>query len=118
MTALSWSPNPELPWQLDKNKTIERVLNIRSDLQFEIPDGHCFSHYKNYAIYVGTGKGKSNPDFIGAATGCPLVNGKRWRGYFGDNNPEDFARGKQAIVSSQGVTYKIVHYDKEMNKPQ
>lgn len=69
-----------------------------------IPDGDCFRYRRRYAIYVG---GPFDPDSVIAATGCPVINGRRWRGYLGDNQP-DVIKRQVAIPVESGAPFRVV----------
>jgi hypothetical protein len=77
---------------------------LRKALSARIPDGHCFSYSRRYAIYV---TGEFDPDAAIAATGCPVVNGKRWRGYLGAND-QDQVRHLRQIADVQGEPFQLV----------
>lgn len=77
---------------------------LRKALSSRIPDGHCFSYGRRYAIYV---TGEFDPDAAIAATGCPVVNGKRWRGYLGANN-QDEVRHLDRIDGVPGEPFQLV----------
>ncbi len=47
------------------------------------------------------------PDFAIAATGCPQLNGVRWRGLLGTNDAEALARFRQIAVPA-GKPYRVV----------
>jgi hypothetical protein len=68
---------------------------VRQQTAPSIPDGHCFWYKRWFAIDVG---GRLDPDAVIAATGCPVINGKRWRGYLGMNDPEQLRRNRAIAV--------------------
>jgi hypothetical protein len=70
---------------------------VRQQTATSIPNGHCFWYKRWFAIDVG---GEIDPDAVIAATGCPVINGKRWRGYLGTNDPERIRRDRTIAVPS------------------
>jgi hypothetical protein len=88
----------------DYSAALER--RFRDALSTEIPDGHCFAYGRRYVIYTAA-SGEFPPDFAIAATGCPQLNGIRWRGLLGNNNPEALARLQQIAVPA-GKPFRVV----------
>lgn len=84
--------------------TIERV---RDRLASAIPGGSCFGYGRRYVVDVADPT--VDPDEVIAATGCPVLNGRRWRGYLGDNRPEEW-HGR-ATVPAGGGAYDVVQLD-------
>jgi hypothetical protein len=78
--------------------TLRHVLNPR------IPGGHCYSYGRRYAIYVDGG---FEPEFVMAATGCPVLNGERWRGLLGENDPDALGRLSTIPVAS-GSAFRVI----------
>jgi hypothetical protein len=88
----------------DYDVALERRL--RAALSAQIPDGHCFAYNRRYVVYTAI-SGEFPPDFAIAATGCPQLNGVRWRGLLGNNDPETLARFSQIAVPA-GKPYRVV----------
>jgi hypothetical protein len=92
-----------LPIVSDFNTTKE--ARLRDRLSPQIPEGHCFWYGRRYSIYVDDGE--FDPDFAIAATGCPVLNGRRWRDHLGTNNPEAVRRlGDIPVIS--GKPFRVV----------
>jgi hypothetical protein len=91
-----------LPLHFDYDIALEDKL--RHVLHPRIPDGHCFSYGRRFAVYVDGG---FEPDFAIAATGCPVLNGERWRGRLGENDPDALAHLSTIAVSS-GPPFRVV----------
>jgi hypothetical protein len=77
---------------------------VRESVAAAIPDGNCFWYGRRYAIDVGSA---FDPDFTIGATGCPVINGKRWAGYLGNNRPE-LLRGLPTIDVPAGPGFELV----------
>jgi len=105
---LAWSLNNQplqrggIPLAADYSTAAE--ARIRAALKPQIPDGHCFAYARRYAVCA---EGEYDPDLVIAATGCPVLNGRRWRGYLGNNRPELLTHFHELDVSP-GVPYRIV----------
>lgn len=95
------------------NRSLAAVQKIRADVRKFIPEGHCFDYGKKYALYVNDLEVDEfrNIDFLGAATGCPLVKGLRWRGLLGDKKEEVPKNARTIDLSSEGGVWNIVHYN-------
>lgn len=93
-----------LPTVPDYSVALER--RFRRALSAEIPEGHCFAYGRRYVLYTAL-NGEFPPDFAIAATGCPQLNGVRWRGLLGANDPEALARFRQIAVPA-GKPYRVV----------
>jgi hypothetical protein len=78
--------------------TLRQVLNPR------IPDGHCYSYRRRVAVYVDGG---FEPEFVMAATGCPVLNGERWRGLLGENDPDALGR-RSTIPVRSGPAFRVI----------
>lgn len=89
---------------LDRHYDIAVEAKIRDAIRARIPDGDCFRYGRRYAIYVG---GQFDPDSVIAATGCPVINGRRWRGYLGDNDPDSLKR-QYAIAVDSGRPFRVI----------
>jgi hypothetical protein len=91
-----------LPLHFDYDITLEHEL--RQALNPRIPDGHCYSYGRRVAVYVDGG---FEPEFVMAATGCPVLNGDRWRGLLGENDPDALGRLSLIPVKS-GPPFRVV----------
>lgn len=91
-----------LPLHFDYDITLEGKLRQR--LNPRIPDGHCYSYRRRFAVYVDGG---FEPEFVMAATGCPVVNGDRWRGLLGQNDPDAVGHLSTIPVPS-GPPFRVV----------
>ena len=87
---------------------------IRDALRSTIPDGHCFAYRRRYVIDV---RSDDDADVVMAATGCPVINGRRWRGYLGDNRPA-VLRTQTAIAVKAGQPFRVVVIGDFMPKTQ
>jgi len=90
----------------DYDVALER--KFRAALSTVIPDGNCFGYNRRYVIYTVV-NGEVPPDFAIAATGCPQLNGSRWRGLLGNNDPEALMRRRQ-IEMPTGKPFRVVVY--------
>jgi len=77
---------------------------IRRELEASIPGGHCFDYGRRYALDVGA---QYDPDSAIAMTGCPVINGRRWRGNLGNNEPERL-RGRPTIDVNAGGPFRLI----------
>jgi hypothetical protein len=91
-----------LPLHFDYDIALE--TRLRQVLHPRIPDGHCFSYGRRFAVYVDGG---FEPDFGMAATGCPVLNGDRWRGRLGENDSDALAHLSTISVPS-GPPFRVV----------
>jgi len=89
---------------IERNVEATNERRARFALRTSIPDGHCFWYGRRYVIDVG---GAFEPDAIIAATGCPVINGQRWRGYLGTNDP-DALRAQTIIAVPSGPPFTMV----------
>jgi hypothetical protein len=92
-----------LPLHFDYDVVMER--NVRARLANSLRDGNCFGYRRRYVIDAGA---PYDPDAVIAATGCPVINGRRWRGYLGDNQPDTLKRSAAVKVGS-GRPFSVVH---------
>ena len=90
----------------DYDVALER--KFRAALSTMIPGGDCFGYNRRYVIYT-VRNGEVPPDFAIAATGCPQLNGSRWRGLLGNNDPEALMRRGQ-IEMPTGEPFRVVAY--------
>jgi hypothetical protein len=88
--------------------SVQLERRLREALSSRIPEGHCFAYGRRFALYSAM-NGEFPPDFTIAATGCPQLNGVRWRGLLGNNDPEALARLEEIAVPS-GAPYRVVVY--------
>jgi hypothetical protein len=106
--SLAWRLNTRagseggLPLHFDYD--IAREDALRQGLGGRIPDGHCYSYGRRFAVYVDGG---FEPEFVMAATGCPVLNGDRWRGLLGDNDSDALGRVSTIAVGS-GPPFRVV----------
>jgi hypothetical protein len=106
--SLAWRLNTRagseggLPLHFDYD--IAREAPLRQRLDGRIPDGHCYSYGRRFAVYVDGG---FEPEFVMAATGCPVLNGDRWRGLLGDNDSDALGRVSTIPVRS-GPPFRVV----------
>ncbi len=107
-SARRWA-NPVHP---DYDITVER--DVRDAAKQWIPDGNCFGFGRRYAMYVSD---PYDPDMVIAATGCPVINGRRWRGYLGDNRP-DRVREQATIAVGAGGPFGLIEIGDSLNKQQ
>jgi hypothetical protein len=105
-SARAWT-NPVRP---DYDVTVER--HVRDAAKQWIPDGDCFRYGRRYAVYVSY---PYDPDMVIAATGCPVINGRRWRGYLGDNRP-DRVREQATIAVGGGGTFRLIEIGDSLGK--
>ena len=109
-SAMTWILNTRSPGNgglpLGRDYNIAAEATFRDSLKSAIPDGNCFGYGRRYVIYTIV-DGEFPPDFTVAATGCPQLNGTRWRGYLGDNRPELLARSS-AIAAPSGRPFRVV----------
>src|SRR2546427_10068970 len=100
-----------IPLSRDYDIAIEQ--QIRDALKASIPNGNCFAYRGRFVIAVD---GNYEPDTVMAATGCPVINGKRWRGYLGDNRPAEL-RTLPAIAVRAGKPFSEVHIGGDPRQP-
>lgn len=98
--------------RFDYSVALEKRL--RDALKARIPDGHCFAYGRRYVIYTDE-DGEFPPDFAIAATGCPVLNGRRWRGYLGANDAEALLRFDEIGVA--GRQFHVVDMSPCQDRP-
>lgn len=77
---------------------------IRTRAAAFMPGGTCFGYGRRFAIDV---QGDGDPDAVIAATGCAVINGNRWRGYLGQNQPER-VRLRPVIPVPAGDAFRLI----------
>ena len=78
--------------------------DVRRRVSTSIPGGNCFWYGRRFAIDV---RGDEDPDTVIAATGCAVINGNRWRGYLGQNQPER-VRLQPVIPVRSGDPFRLI----------
>lgn len=99
-----WANSAWPPMKTKRDFSSAFETRIRLQLIDRIPDGHCFSYHRRYAIYVNEGL---DPDFAIASTGCPVLNGRRFRGLMGTNDAEILVQQSTIEVPS-GPAFQVV----------
>lgn len=107
-SARRWA-NPVRP---EYDMTVER--QVRDAARPWIPDGDCFWYKRRYAVYVSD---PYDPDMVIAATGCPVINGRRWRGYLGDNRP-DRVRQQATVDAGAGGAFGLIEIGDSLGRQQ
>jgi hypothetical protein len=99
---LSSKKYPNIP-QMNQEVSITAAQEIRSTAKTQIPGGNCYGFEKHYSLFI---KNLPPNDFVSAATGCPLINGEKWRGYLGSNDP--LSLSKKTYLNIEGKLWKVV----------
>jgi len=96
----------------DYDTALEKRL--RETLAARIPGGHCFDYDRRFVLYSDP-DGEFPPDFSIAATGCPQLNGQRWRALLGNNDPDSLRR--MSFIDVRGMRYRVVDVTLCTDKP-
>src|SRR5262249_12679992 len=108
--ALGWMVNVQPPdaggFRVRHDRDRAPEVAFRTQLRSRIPDGDCFRFGRRIALYTPADS-ESPPDFTIAATGCPQLNGTRWRAFLGDNDP-DSLRVQPAVSVGAGRPFEVV----------
>lgn len=106
--ATAWLINTQPDWKggvpLEYRYDTQVEGEIRARAAATIPEGNCFWYGRRFAIDV---EGDGDPDAVIAATGCPVIDGSRWRGYLGQNDPERVRQTPDIRVRS-GRAFRLV----------
>ena len=105
---MAWSLNRPLAqlgnFPLEYRYSMAFESDVRGVASSRIADGNCFWYGRRYAIDAGS---RYDPDGVIAATGCPVINGQRWRGYLGENQP-DALRSLQTIPVPPRGSFELI----------
>ena len=108
MAVLNSRPPGDGGLPLERDYSVSAEARFRDAVKAIIPDGNCFAYGRRYVLYTIV-DGEFPPDFTIAATGCPQLNGTRWRGNLGDNRPESLAMSP-AIAVPAGEPFRVVAF--------
>ena len=101
---LNTQPGPSGGIPMDRNYSVEYESAVRARVSPSIAEGTCFGYGRRFAIDVNGG---GDADLVIAATGCAVINGNRWRGYLGRNQPERLRLGPVIPVPS-GDAFRLI----------